>query len=197
MKSKNKRGLEGPSNPLITFVLMKKILTVSLLLLFFIIPTACTIKLQPDVGTSGVYAFVPPSAAAPSNTPIPTINTTLLAPATQEIVCQDNLLFLRDISIPDGTEIASGATLDKQWEVQNNGTCNWEDGYTIRFIGGSDMGAETIQDLIPARSGAIVTVRISFITPSEPGNYRSAWQAYNKNDIPFGDPIYIDINVTE
>lgn len=168
-----------------------------ILLIVSLTLSACTIKLQPDIGTSGVYAFVPPTTLAPTTTPLPTINATLLAPPTPEIICQDNLLFLEDLSIPDGTEIDPGATIDKQWKVQNNGTCNWENGYTLRFIGGSDMGAETIQALIPARSEAIVTIRISFVAPTEPGNYRSAWQAYNQADIPFGDPIYLDINVSE
>ncbi|MAT41961.1 MAG: hypothetical protein CL609_06440 [Anaerolineaceae bacterium] len=170
---------------------------ITIFILIVLLLTSCTIKLQPDPGVSGVLAFVPPTAEALQPTPIPTINATLLAPPTPEIICQDNLLFLNDLSIPDGTEIEAGASLDKRWEVQNNGTCNWETGYTIRLIGGDDLGSKTIQDLIPARSGAIVTIRIPFLAPTTPGNYRSAWQAYNPNDIPFGDPFYIDIVVKE
>jgi hypothetical protein len=34
-----------------------------------------------------------------------------------------------------------------------------------------------------------------FKAPSEPGSYRSAWQAYNPQGEPFGDPFFIDFVV--
>ena len=175
---------------------MKKFFPLIFIIVIMLI-SACTLKLQPDTSESGVLAFIPPTAKAPTQTLIPTINATLLAPSTPDIICQDNLLFLNDLSIPDGMEVAPGSSLDKKWEVQNNGTCNWESGYTIRLIGGDEMEAETNQDLIPARAGAKVTIRISFVAPNESGTHRSAWQAYNPDGIPFGDPFYIDITVIE
>jgi hypothetical protein len=36
-----------------------------------------------------------------------------------------------------------------------------------------------------------------FIAPEEPGNFRSAWQAYDPQDNPYGDPFFIDIVVPE
>jgi hypothetical protein len=100
-----------------------------------------------------------------------------------------------DLTIPDGTVVVAGSTLDKQWEVENAGSCNWEEGYQIRLISGEAMGAEPEQGLIPARSGSRVTIRIVFTAPDEPGDYRSAWQAFNPEGTAFGDPFYIDISV--
>ena len=57
------------------------------------------------------------------------------------------------------------------------------------------MNAVQEQMLIPARSGTNAMIRIVFQAPSEAGKYRSAWQAYNPDGHPFGDPIFIDIVV--
>lgn len=159
--------------------------------------SSCTRTLQPDPGTQGVMAFIPPTHPVPTATPLPTINAILLANPTPTITCQDVLTFIKDVTIPDGSIVKPGDSLDKQWEVENNGSCNWETGYTIRLIGGDAMGADSIQDLFPARSGTKTTIRIVFTAPEEQGNYRSAWQAYNPEEVPFGDPFYIDISVSD
>ena len=59
------------------------------------------------------------------------------------------------------------------------------------------MGASTEQALFPARSGTQALVRISFTAPEEPGAYRSAWQAFDPQDQPFGDPFFIEVIVPE
>lgn len=109
--------------------------------------------------------------------------------------CADALSFLADLTIPDGSEVAAGATMDKRWEVENTGSCNWMEGYTLRLIAGADLGANPQQALFPARSGTRATIRLIFQAPIEPGAYRSAWQAHSPAGEPFGDPIFIDFTV--
>jgi hypothetical protein len=79
--------------------------------------------------------------------------------------------------------------------VQNSGTCNWDERYQLRLIGGPALGANPVQPLFPARSGSTAVIRIQMTAPSTTGTYRSAWQAYNPSDEPFGDPFYIEIVV--
>jgi hypothetical protein len=110
--------------------------------------------------------------------------------------CSDGLLWQNDLSIPDGSQVAPGSVLDKQWQVKNSGTCNWDERYTLRLTAGVDMGAVSPQLLVPARGGSEAVVQITFTAPAEAGRYRSAWQAYNPDGLPFGDPIYIEIVVT-
>ena len=110
-------------------------------------------------------------------------------------VCIDNLTFISDVSIPDGTEVQANATLDKRWEVKNSGNCNWDEHYRLRLIAGPAMDAVQEQALYPARSGGQVILQIIFQAPAEPGSFRSAWQAYNSDGQPFGDPVFIDIVV--
>lgn len=109
--------------------------------------------------------------------------------------CLDSLIFISDITIPDGTIVVAGSTLDKQWEMENNGTCNWNEEYSIRLISGPDLGADAEQSLAPARSGSRTTMRIVFTAPDQPGSYRSIWQAYNPEEEPFGDTFFIDLVV--
>jgi hypothetical protein len=101
------------------------------------------------------------------------------------------------LTIADGSQVTAGATIDKRWEVQNSGSCNWTDGYTLRLIAGIDLGANPEQALYPARSGTTAVIRLVFQAPIETGTYRSAWQAYAPSGEAFGDPIFIDFNVPE
>lgn len=109
--------------------------------------------------------------------------------------CTSNLLYVEDLNIPDGTLVEPGVALDKRWLVENNGTCNWDQGYSLQLMSGPDLGAPHEQSLYPARSGSQVKVRIQFTAPQEPGTYRSAWQAADPQGRFFGDPIYIEIIV--
>jgi hypothetical protein len=102
---------------------------------------------------------------------------------------------LEDLTIPDGAQVEAGSTLDKQWLVQNNGTCNWNETYRLKLIEGPELGAQVEQSLFPARSGAQATLQILFQAPADPGVYTSAWQAVDPAGNPFGDPVYIQIVV--
>jgi hypothetical protein len=116
--------------------------------------------------------------------------------ATPTPACQDGLRFLVDITVPDGTIVAPGDRIDKQWQVENSGTCNWDGRYRLRRISGPALQAPDEQALYPARSGTQAVIRILLVAPAEPGTYRSAWQAYDPLGQPFGDPIFVEILVS-
>jgi hypothetical protein len=115
---------------------------------------------------------------------------------TPQATCTDQLQWLYDLSIPDGSQVASGLILEKQWQVKNTGTCNWDGTYSIKLTAGDEMGAASPQQLVPARGGSEAVIQIQFVAPAEPGRYRSAWQAHNPAGQPFGDPIFIEIVIT-
>ena len=138
--------------------------------------------------------FVPPTIAA-SLPPTPTLASVASPLATPTPVCVDNLTYLSDLTIPDGSEEKPGATIDKRWQVQNSGTCNWDEHYHLKLINGQTLGTPEDQALYPARAGTKATIRILFTAPATPGAYRSAWQAYTPGGQPFGDPIFIQITV--
>ena len=151
--------------------------------------------------------FRPPTAPAPliestfiiqptqeiaviESTPLPTV-----FPTTNPAECMNNLTFLEDLTIPDNMFATFGLTLDKQWLVQNSGTCHWNSAYRLRNIGGAALSAPEEIALYPARAGTQATLRILFTAPFEEGVYESAWQAIDANGNPFGDPIYIRVAV--
>lgn len=124
-------------------------------------------------------------------TPLPTIviPTATINPAN----CVNNLTFVADLTIPDNTFITYGSTIDKQWLVQNSGTCNWNAEYRLRHIGGAALGAPEELALYPAKSGTQAVIQITFTAPFTDGEYESAWQAFDPSGLAFGDPIYMRI----
>jgi hypothetical protein len=155
-------------------------------------PAATVISLWTATPTGAVLATrepvsspEPPATAtqAPSDTPTPEN-------------CVNDLKYLSDLTVPDGTQVTPGEKIDKQWLVRNSGTCNWDERYRLKLVGGfPPLGAEPTQLLFPARAGSEVTLQIFFIAPAASGVYRSAWQAYDPNNLPFGETIYIEIQV--
>jgi hypothetical protein len=128
----------------------------------------------------------------PSATPT-AVSQVFYPTATAE--CTNELRFLQDLTVPDGASVKSGAAIDKRWQVENAGSCNWDDSYRLRLIAGPEMGVSKEQALYPARAGSQALVRIIFTAPDTPGVYRSAWQAYDPQGEAFGDAIYIQIVV--
>jgi hypothetical protein len=156
-----------------------------------------------DIQPEGGDLYRPPalssSSAAASPTPPPTSPPAVLPILTPtlppELACTSGLRYVEDLSIPDGSAAAPGEALDKRWRVENSGTCNWDEHYSLQHIAGPDLGAGETRALYPARSGVEADLQIIFTAPQEPGAYRSAWQAYDPSGQPFGDTIFIDIIV--
>ena len=175
-------------------ILRHSLLTVSLALILL---AACSPTQTPT-------PFIPPRAATPTqgniqgNTPVIPTNTPAPIPTASPTVtppCTNGLAYVDDLTIPDGTFVTPGSLVEKKWQVQNNGSCNWDSRYRLLFSGGVNMGANTEQGLYPARAGALAVIRITFIAPDEPGTYTTAWQAIAPNGEPFGDPVFMEINV--
>lgn len=137
---------------------------------------------------------VAPVALAPTASPTSVESEDAARPSPTP-VCADNLKFVADLTVPDGTIAARGALIDKRWQVENSGSCNWDDHYRLRLISGAEMGLQAEQALYPARSGASAVIRMLLLAPSKPGTYRSAWQAVGPGEELFGDIIYVEIRV--
>ena len=169
-----------------------------ILILFFI--SACSPAPTPP-------PFRPPTEEPPLIEPtliiqpskqVVIIQSTLLPtiiPTTNPKDCVNDLSFISDVTIPDNTFVTYGSNIDKQWLVQNSGTCSWDSSYRLRHLGGAGLGAAEEVMLYPARAGTQATIQIVFTAPFTDGVYESAWQAYDLEGNPFGQPIYIRITV--
>ncbi len=138
--------------------------------------------------------YRPPTSAPATSTVRPASPTPDLRPSSTP-ECSNVLAYLQDLSVPDGTTVQPGAQVDKRWSLENSGTCNWDARYRLRLIAGPDLGVPSEQALYPARSGTQFTLQIIFTAPTEPGTYRSAWQAYDPQGQAFGDPFFVEILV--
>jgi len=156
--------------------------------------TACAAPPRARIPT----VFIPPTAArSPQAGGAYSPGRSRTPQASPTPQCQPQLRYLEDLTIPDGSLVQPGEVLDKRWAVENAGNCNWDAAYSLRLIAGPPLGAPERQPLYPARAGASAVIRILFTAPQESGAYRSAWQAFDPQEQPFGDPIFIEIRVAQ
>jgi hypothetical protein len=160
--------------------------------------SACSLPRSPLIssGQNNSGPFVPPTIV-PSSPPNSLVNTSTpdITASSTATNCLDQLAFIKDLSLPDGTHVRPGSILDKRWEIKNSGACNWDERYHIKLVAGPGMGAAEEQALYPARSGSQVEIHILFTAPQQPGIYRSAWQAVSPAGEVFGDPFFIEVIV--
>jgi Ig-like domain from next to BRCA1 gene len=170
--------------------------------LFAILLSVCLASACSPASTPTV--FRPPTQPQPTQilattTPIPVLYTpvpTATITLTVAGPCTSNLDYVQDITIPDNTTVSAGSKIDKQWLVQNSGTCNWDSTFRLKWIGGDPLGAAQEQILYPARAGTQATLHIIFTAPALEGTYESSWQAYGPDGVAFGEPVFMKIIVT-
>lgn len=171
-----------------------------LILLFSIFLTS-SCSPQPEPTPFRPPTSIPPAQIILTSTPIPTIFSITETPTQQiistptESICTNVLSFIDDVTIEDGEIFLPNTQIDKQWLIKNDGTCDWDSTYKLKWVGGDTLGANTEQPLYPARAGTQATLRILFTAPSEIGEYESAWQAVDPDGNFFGDLVFIKIVV--
>lgn len=134
--------------------------------------------------------------ALPTATATPQPSSTPAQPTvTPTVPCFSSLRYISDLTYPDGTLVAPGERLTKQWQVENNGSCDWGPGYRLKLVGGFPLGVFGEVALYPARAGSQVVIEILFTAPLDPGSYRTVWQAFDPDGNPFGDVVYMEIVV--
>ena len=180
----------------------KKLISVSIFVCLWLIMSACggngTTLSTPSLSTIEPTEIILLSLSTPSIpaiTPTETLFPSPLVVLTPTPNCIDSLVFLDDMTIPDFSIVSPGSTLDKQWLIQNSGSCNWDNRYRLQMIAGDALGAAPEQALFPARAGMQATLRIVFTAPLEAGDYYSEWQAFDAQSIPFGVSFFINIIV--
>ncbi len=155
--------------------MFKKIIVITALFL-----TACITISQRNMPTATpvfVTATLPPTqavipSASPTAPAMPTFAVT--APAD----CKEAAVLLADITIPDNTVVARGASFTKTWQFKNTGTCPWT-GYTIQFDAGDRMGAPDSAPVPETAPGATVEVSMDLVAPTTDGTYTGFFTLHN------------------
>lgn len=155
------------------------------------------------VGTAQAQASLPPAGGQPSNAPTGAPTELAASPTTAALPtsaptnaptetpgaagCNDNAKFIADITIPDGTQFLPSASFTKTWRVQNTGTCSWNSTYTLRFVGGAQMGGPAAVAFPgPVAPGVTMDISVNLTAPAAPGGYTGQWRLTNAVGSGFG-----------
>ena len=132
------------------------------------------------------------TSVPPTNTPVPTAVT----------YC-DWAMFIKDVTIPDGTQLSPGEVFTKVWRLQNRGTCTWTPDYDVVFYSGAQMSGAAMQIPGYVAPGQTVDVAVTLTAPSTPGRYTGYWILRNSSGALFGsgasadESFYVDIYVKD
>ena len=157
---------------------------------------------------------LPTSALPTANTgAIPTLsfNTTPIAGFTQLAspaapaatvslgdACNNNV-YESDVTVPDGTILRPGVDFIKQWAIRNTGTCTWDEGYALVFIGG-DQAMDPVNfefrnsdDFVSPGEG--INIGVPLTAPLAEGRYQGTWRMRSDSGVYFGTPLTIVFEV--
>lgn len=124
----------------------------------------------------------------PTPTPIP--------PFGQPADCKNVMVYMSDVSYPDGTKVNPGTDFVKTWRIYNNGSCKWYEGYSIEFVDGDYMGGNSA--IVPTLTipGTTVDVPMELQAPQVPGQYVGYYQLRAPDGTFFGPKLTANIIVT-
>ena len=145
-------------------------------------------------------AALPSPFTTPTWTSTPVVLTATPATTTPEpsATANDcfNLMYIEDVTIPDGTNLKPGETFTKTWLVQNTGGCAWRPGFTFQHFGGDAMRGNTVVLTEAIPTGAKRELSIQLVVPSGiNGIIESAWRMADETGVFFGDTLTVQILV--
>jgi len=116
----------------------------------------------------------------------------------------DQVQFISDLTVPDGTPFTPGTSFVKKWRLMNIGSCTWSMDYSLVFVSGDAMGALTSVNLrLDVVPGQMVDISVNMTAPLTTGHYRGYWKLSNASGNQFGigpsgdDAFWVDINVMD
>lgn len=97
---------------------------------------------------------------------------------THVAVPEDKTLFIKDVTIPDGTAIPVNTTFEKTWRVKNIGNVVWKDRYLKRMTPASNLicSSPAMVPIPETQPGETIDITVTFRTPHLPGSCRTDWK---------------------
>jgi len=114
----------------------------------------------------------------------------------------NNSVFEADVTIPDGTVLKPGFDFTKTWKIRNTGSCKWDEGYTLVYIGGSTPDLDPINFEFKNSSdfvagGDAINIAVNLTTPCTPGKYEGTWRMRDDSNNFFGQIVSVYVEVKE
>ncbi len=139
-----------------------------------------------------------PTITQPPGTPIPTAPPTS-RPTSTPLPC-NWAQFVKDVTVPDDTQMTAGTTFTKVWRLKNIGSCTWTPAYAVVFVSGDAMGGNTTPLPRNVPPGDSVDVGVNMTAPASAGTYKGNWMLRDQNT-RFGigangsSPFWVQIKV--
>lgn len=111
----------------------------------------------------------------------------------------NNSVYESDVTIPDGSVLKPGEDFQKVWAIRNTGTCTWDEGYALVFIGG-DSAIDPVNfefkksgDFVAAGEG--INIGINLTAPLAVGKYQGNWRMRSDAGTYFGETFTVVFEV--
>lgn len=112
--------------------------------------------------------------------------------------------FVRDVSMPDGSEIAPHSTFFKTWRVRNDGKGDWPEGCHLVSAGGdrlldAKLGEDYVlrQPVPVAAAGEEIELTLELCAPDATGRHVGYFRLENPEGSYFGQRLWADIRVND
>ncbi|GII77126.1 hypothetical protein Sru01_21080 [Sphaerisporangium rufum] len=113
---------------------------------------------------------------------------------------RDDSTFERDVTYPDGSEVAAGGMFVKKWLIRNTGTTRWRQRFLTRVARGGD-GPCTAPERVPIATtepGRSVEIAVPVRAGDRPGRCKIYWKMTDADGRPLlagKNPIFLDVLV--
>ncbi len=149
------------------------------------------------IGTGSIPFGTTPFTLGTPGAGVTTIPTPVGGTAASLASGCNNLAFISDVTIPDGTVFRPGKDFLKTWRVENTGTCAWDDGYALVYQGGTldgyDIPINRKSDFI--YPGESVDYSVKLTASLQPNTYTECWRMRGDNGAFFGSFLCVVIKV--
>ncbi|GAB4485002.1 MAG: hypothetical protein Fur0016_09290 [Anaerolineales bacterium] len=132
----------------------------------------------------------PGPSSTPTSTPVPG-------------ACTDRIIFVADVTVPDGTTFAPNTNFNKTWRVKNVGTCTFNINYYLVYVSGDKLGTtEQVKFTSTIAPNTTFDLSVNLTSPAANGTYRGYWQLKNDKGQTFGigtkydKPFWVEIKVS-
>ncbi len=90
----------------------------------------------------------------------------------------DDVSFVKDVTIPDGTPVKTGSTFVKTWRIKNSGQVYWQHRYLVRLtpLGAGLCHSSEKISVPPTAPGQSADLSVEFTAPTIPGSCRTDWK---------------------
>ncbi|MBI5960232.1 MAG: peptidoglycan DD-metalloendopeptidase family protein [Chloroflexi bacterium] len=116
-------------------------------------------------------------------------------PATLGKTQLDEMNWVADVTVPDGTRMSPSQKFIKTWRVRNTGSTTWDAGYTLAFVADERMGGPNSIALPLTKPGELADISLSLTAPTAPGLYKSTWKGRDPQGKVFQYDLFALIEV--